>query len=303
MTDPGQAWIAAMREHRFADAWALSEAALRSRDPATRDDSTKPYHLRWVWDGRPFDDRHVLVRCYHGLGDTIQFARYLPLLARRAASVTVEAQAALLPLLSQVEAVRWIPFDPARPLPPSECDIEIMELAFALRLTPHEGPPPYLRVPGQVSSRSVVGLCHTTGGWGEGRCAPPELFAAICRQHECLSLVPGACALPVLNPGGCSLDILETASLIASTALVITVDTMVAHLAGALGMPAWVLLKANPDWRWSLGRSSSWYPSIRLYRQPRPGDWASVILEVESDLAAWLGTGSGRFIERDQARA
>ncbi|MBW8745672.1 MAG: hypothetical protein JF628_15295 [Sphingomonas sp.] len=307
MTDPGQAWIAAMREDRFADAWTISDGVLRARDPATRDDPTKPFHLRWVWDGRPFDDRHVLVRCYHGLGDTIQFARYLPPLARRAASVTVEVQPTLLPLLSRMDVLRWMPFDPAHPLPRSECDIEIMELAFAMRLPPSEVPPPYLYPLEPASPGKLVGLCHIAGGWEKGRCVPSELFASICHGNDCLSLMPDACALPVLNPRGCSPEIMETAMLIASTRLVITVDTMVAHLAGALGHPTWVLLKADPDWRWSLGRSSSWYPTMRLYRQPRPGDWASVIADVERDLAAWREVGSTApdrdpFIERDEAR-
>jgi ADP-heptose:LPS heptosyltransferase len=78
---------------------------------------------------------------------------------------------------------------------------------------------------------------------------------------------------------------METASLVASADLVITVDTMIAHLAGALGKPTWLLLKADPDWRWSLGRTSPWYPSMRLYRQPLAGDWGAVIAEVQRDLA------------------
>ena len=78
-----------MRAEDYGAAWRLADETLRTRDPATRDDPTVPFHLRWVWDGRPFDGRDVLVRCYRGLGDTLQFARYLPLLAERAASVTL----------------------------------------------------------------------------------------------------------------------------------------------------------------------------------------------------------------------
>ena len=124
----GDAWVRAMRAGDFAGAWALSELVLAARDPATRDDSTRPYHQRWVWDGRPFDGEDVLVRCYHGLGDTIQFARHLPTLARRARSLTVEAQPRFCPLLASIEGIdRLHPFDVARPLPPSECDLEITE--------------------------------------------------------------------------------------------------------------------------------------------------------------------------------
>src|SRR3954454_12010069 len=81
--NPGELWSEAMRAGDFDTAWAVSDRVLAERDPATRDDPRLPYHLRWVWDGRRFDDRDVLVRCYHGLGDTIQFCRYLaPLRAR-----------------------------------------------------------------------------------------------------------------------------------------------------------------------------------------------------------------------------
>lgn len=308
MTGPADAWIAAMRAGRFEEAWAISDGDLQRRDPATRDDPSLPYHLRWVWDGRPFDGRHVLVRCYHGLGDTIQFARYLPALAARAASVTVEVQPELLPLLSQRHDVRFIPFDPAHPLKPAECDIEIMELAFALRMRPDAVPPPYLRATASGPVGRLIGLCHNVGNWDKERCIPPELFASICRDHACVSLMPGACGLAVRNPGGCTPDMMETASLVASVELVITVDTMIAHLAGALGRPTWVLLKADPDWRWSAGRESFWYPSARLYRQSRARDWSSVIAEIEADLAGWARAGSATapcraLVEREQACA
>jgi ADP-heptose:LPS heptosyltransferase len=225
------------------------------------------------------------VRCYHGLGDTIQFARYLPALAKRCASVTVEVQPELEPLLSCMKGIHFVPFDRAKPQPPAERDIEIMELAFALRMSPREAPPPYLSLPALASGQRMIGLCPAASNWDLERCIPAELFVSICHNHDCTWLVPEPCALPVRNPEGCSLDILDSASTIASAALIITVDTMVAHLAGALGRPAWLLLKADPDWRWSLGRASPWYPSMRLYHQAAAGDWASVIAQVETDLA------------------
>jgi hypothetical protein len=291
MADLLAAWVAAMRAERFDQAWAVSEQVLRMRDPGTRDDPSMPYHLRWVWDGRSFDARHVLVRCYHGLGDTIQFARYLPALAAQAASVTIEAQPCLLPLLAELPGVgRVVAFDPAHPLPPAECDVEIMELAFALRGSPAHFPPPYLSARSEETN-DFVGICHLAGAWDSQRSIPAELLESLCREYRCVSLVPGPCGMPVVNPEGCSIDIGATASLVASAALIITVDTMVAHLAGALGRPTWLLLKAEADWRWSLGRTSCWYPSMRLYRQPRPGDWASVIAEVKSELAVLAPPG------------
>ena len=89
----------------------------------------------------------------------------------------------------------------------------------------------------------------------------------------------------VLNPQGCPASIAQTASLIAGLDLVITVDSMVAHLAGALGRPTWLLLRHDADWRWMQHRADSpWYPSMRLYRQPAPGDWEAVIRQVAADL-------------------
>jgi hypothetical protein len=141
--DPVARWVAAMRRGDWRAAWAVNDAVL-ARRATPPDDPRLPYHLRHVWDGRPFEGRDVLVRCYHGLGDTLQFLRYLASLRARAASVTLEAQPALLPLLGDYQPV---PFDVAAPSPPSACDIEIMELAHALRLPPDAVPPPYLSPP------------------------------------------------------------------------------------------------------------------------------------------------------------
>lgn len=279
-------WVAAMRAERFEAAWTVSRRALDRRDPATRDDPAVPYHLRWVWDGRDITDRHTLVRCYRGLGDTLQCARFLPALAERAASLTVEVQPCLMGLLAGLPgAHRLVPFDPAHPLPPSECDLEITELDFALGLAPSAAPPPYLAVTPAILPAGTIALCDQAGDWDPQRSIPPALLAPLCRGRHCITLTPGPSVLDVANPDGCPLDMNVTAALVAGAALVITVDTMIAHLAGAMGKPVWVLLKAKPDWRWSpaLGRSA-WYPSARLYQQPRPGDWTPVVAQVEADL-------------------
>lgn len=275
-----------MRRGDFAAAWAINDAVLASRDPATRDEPGLPYHQRWVWDGRPFAGRHVLVRCYHGLGDTLQFARYLPALQRVATSLTVEVQPELLPLLRSLPGPdRWVAFDPAAPLPPMECDLEIMELAHALRLPPAAITPPYVFVAPAFCPPRTIGLCWQAGGWDADRSLPFEMLAAV-GGSSVVSLQLGASPKGVLNPEGCSNDIVGTAALIAGTELVITVDTMVAHLAGALGHPTWLLLKHDADWRWMDGRTDSpWYPSMRIYRQRGEGDWAGVVAEVAADLS------------------
>lgn len=291
MTDSTSQWIEAMRAERYDVAWAMAERTLAERDPATRDDPSLPYHRRWVWDGRGFDDRHVLVRCYNGLGDTIQFARYLPYLAQRASAVTLEAQPSLVPLLAQIEGVDTVvPFDPAHPLPPAECDIEITELAFALRMAPDGALPGYLTAARAVVPSGTIALCHGSGDWDADRDIPAELFEPLCALAPCITLVAAPCSLSVLNPDGCPMDMEITAALVASADLVVTVDTMIAHLAGALCRQTWLLLKAEPDWRWNpAARSSPWYPTMRLFAQPAPGDWNGVIAEVERELAIRLG--------------
>lgn len=287
MPDRQQQWVAAMRGGDYQAAWAISAADLAMRDPATRDDPTQPYYRRWVWDGRAFDGEDVLVRCYHGLGDTIQFARFLPLLARRARSVTLEVQPRLLDLLAGLPGVAaLIPFDVDRPAPPSRCDMEITELPFALRAAPDAVGVPYLRVTPAVLPAGTIGLCHSSGDWDLDRRVPPQLLAPLLAGRPTISLVAEPSPLPVLNPEGCPFDMAATAALVAGCSLVLTTDTMIAHLAGALGRPTWLMLKHDPDWRWPLDGDTPWYPQMRLYRQPAPGDWQPVLDRVAADLGA-----------------
>lgn len=280
------AWTAAMRARRYAEAWDLAAQTLAGRDPATRDDPGVDYHCRWVWDGRSPGERDVLVRCYHGLGDTLMFARFLPALVEVAAAVTVEVQPRLIGLLDGVAAgARLVPFDVARPLPPSEVDVGITELDFALRLPPSAAPPPYLAAAPADLPAGTVALCYGAGDWDGDRSLPPDLLAPLCRRRPCVTLMPEPTPLPVLNPDGCPFDMAATSALVAGASLVVTVDTMIAHLAGALGVPTWLLLKAEPDWRWpTAGADSDWYPAMRLYHQPSPGDWAGAVAAVARDL-------------------
>jgi len=297
--DRAGAWLAAMRAGDFAAAWAVSDAVLAARDPDTRDDPRLPYHLRWVWDGRPPDGKHVLVRCYHGLGDTLQFCRFLPLLRPRVASLTLEVQPELIALLQDLPGPdRLAPFRPDAPLPPSECDVEIMELAHLLRVAP--GPAPYLQAPPgpRPGPGLLAGVCWQAGGWDPGRSVPLPLLASLAQapgvQLVSLQRGPGADdagrpgAPPMLLAGERGMDVADTARLLASLDLVVTVDTMVAHLAGALGRPAWILLQAESDWRWMEGREDSpWYPSLRLFRQDAPGAWPPVVARLHGALAEW----------------
>lgn len=284
MTGAMQSWVGSMRAGRYSEAWAFERSTIAARDPFTRDDPTAPYHLRWVWDGRSLDGRDVLVRCYHGLGDTLQFARFLPALRARARRVTLEAQRSLAPLLAHL-ADRISPFDPARPLPPAECDIEITELCGAVEVAPDEPVTPYISARAAPLPAGTIGLCYAAGAWDTERAIPAALFAPLADARSCVTLVAEPTALSVLNPLGCPFDMTATAALVAGVDLVITVDTMIAHLAGAMGRPVWLLLKHDPDWRWNpAARDTPWYPTMRLYTQPAPGDWTSVFAAVARDL-------------------
>ena len=279
-----------MRAGDFARAWRISDAVLASRDPATRDDPRLPYHLRWVWDGRPWRGRQVLVRCYHGLGDTLQFARLLPLLARDAAAVTLEVQPELLPLLRHAPGVAsLLAFDTARPSPGAECDIEVMELAHALRLSPADIPVPEPRPMGRHPTR--IGLCWQAGAWNPARSVPAAALVGACTKPgvQLFSLQRGAETPPGLTAHPCdgSMAVGDTAALIRTLDCVVSVDTMVAHLAGSLGAPTLLLLPLEADWRWMLGTDRSpWYPSMRLIRQSRSGDWGGPLAELRRILSA-----------------
>ncbi len=279
--------MAAMRRGDHEAAWAISDHVLAARNPAQRDDPTQPYHRRWVWNGRPTEGRHVLVRCYHGLGDTLQFARFLPALAARAASVTVEVQPELLPLLATLPAtLRLIPFRQHDPAEPAECDLEIMELAHALRLPLEAAPPPYLRATPTPAPAGAIGLCWRAGGWDPGRSIPEPLLAPLLAvQRPLVALHPTRPPPGFLNAEGCPAEIEATARLMAGLSLVITVDTMVAHLAGALNLPTILLLQHEADWRWMAHTERSpWYPSMRLHRQPAPNAWPPVLARVATAL-------------------
>lgn len=273
----------------FEGAWRESDRVLAARDRSGRDDPRLPYHLRWVWDGRSFRGRRVLVRCYHGLGDTLQFCRFLVPLARVVKHLAVEVQPELLDLLKTLEGPdELLPFRPAEPMPSSKCDIEVMELSHALRLAPT--PTRYLFVrQSRPLDRLRVGVCWQSSlSWSNDRSLPPQLLDPLfaCQDIEFVSLQREGRSLQGLS-GSCPHSIIDTAKLISELDVVISVDTMVAHLAGALGVPLWLLLKADPDWRWLAGGEGSvWYARVRKYRQQVAGDWETPMKALLEDLRA-----------------
>jgi len=295
-------WMYHMRRGDFQEAWKLSDQVLRSHAgvPCWH----LPRHLQYVWDGTPLSGKRVLVRCYHGLGDTIQFARYLPQLSEIASDVVVWSQPALIPLLSTVRCdMQLLPLHDGAPGVEFNVDVEIMELPHIFRTTLAGIPAqvPYLHVePALLTAHKgclAVGIVHRAGNWDERRSIPLGLFAPLSRlpgvtlyflQQE----VPATdeIKVPGIVLGG--YNVLEYARVIRALDLLISVDTMAVHLAGALGVPVWNLLHADADWRWMEDREDSpWYPTMRLFRQERHGDWQQVIERITSGVFSWVRGG------------
>ncbi len=292
----GADWVGCMRANDFEGAWRISDRVLAARDPAAQDDPSLPYHRRWVWDGTKPDGLRVLVRCYHGLGDTLQFVRLLPALRARAAHVTLEAQPALCPLLARIPGVdRLVPFDVAAPHPSDACTVEIMELGHMLRIEAADAAAcvPYLTAeeadPKELPDRQgTIGLCWQAGGWDETRSlkladllaacdAPGRRFVSLQRGPAAAEATSPAFAIPCDDDS----DMVRTARLAAAACCVVSVDTAVAHLAGGLGRPLVVLLKADADWRWPrAGLRSAWYPTATILRQQRQGDWSMPLRQL-----------------------
>ena len=299
-----------MRDGDFAAAWAISDRILRERDESEAANSARPRHLQYLWDGRSLDGQRVLVHCYHGLGDTLQFVRLLPLLRARAREVILWVQPQLLGLLHGFPGVdRMEALHDGAPGFARDADIELMELPHWLRLTQSTIPNrvPYLRMapaPARMRGRSDrrrVGIVWRAGDWDASRSIPASLLAPLREVAgvRWLSLQFGgakACPLPAID-FACA-DLREQARRMCGLDLIICVDTLVAHLAGALGQHTWLLLPEPCDWRWMSARADSpWYPTLRLFRQQRAGDWRTVIDEVRAALVQWLQEMEDRHAE------
>lgn len=261
-----------------------------------------------AWKGEPLEGRRLLVLAEQGFGDMLQFARFLPLLP---AGARLRAPKALHRLLAGV-----VEMDDGQPGATDCCHCPLMSLPHLLGVSPVDAPAPYLladpalrarwrgRLPALGSrARRRVGLVWSGGG---RRAGGGDMQAGAGRSLDAAALAPllavesvrfvslqhgapgAAAALGLPDPMPDVTDFADTAALLAELDLLVSVDTAAAHLAGALGVPAWVLLRPDTDWRWpSEGQHSAWYPSLRLFRQPSPGDWAGVIAEVAVRLAAW----------------
>jgi hypothetical protein len=293
-------WVAAISAGHFAKAWEISDDYLRKRLAGNGPpDGTN--ELQQIWRGEPLAGKRVLVRCHHGLGDTVQFIRFAEPLRRIARKVTVLAQGELLPLVATASGIdRALPLQRPDPQLTFDADVEVMELPHALRADRHmiRGRFPYLFPPDcgppprwtSRTGRRRVGIVWRAGAWDENRSLPAALLSPLSEvsEIELFSLQRGPAAeqaarIPAIDLG--SDDVAATAATLLRLDLLISVDTFVAHLAGALGVPVWLLLQRHCDWRWMGGRADSvWYPTMRLFRQAEQNNWPPVIAAVAAAL-------------------
>jgi tetratricopeptide (TPR) repeat protein len=264
-----------------------------------------------LWLGEyPLARRTILISVEQGLGDTIQFVRYAPLLARTGAKVVLETQPPLAALLARVEGVSSV-VAYGDPLPPYDvhCPAGSLPHAFGTEVSTIPAAVPYLAASAErvekwrerierlpkpriafVWAGSAAHPNDRNRSIALTRLAPlfagPGSFISLQRDLRPGETEALARCSNVTDVAADLDDFDDTAAVVSLVELVIAVDTSVAHLAGAMGRPAWLLIPFQPDWRWLLDREDSpWYPSARLFRQPAPGDWESVVARVSNELA------------------
>lgn len=262
------------------------------------------------WDGRDLAGGALLLHGELALGESLQFVRYARLAAARCGSVIFECAARLRPLLQGVEGVGRIT-TPDGPLPPFAAHVPLFALPYlfgtTLQTIPWTGP--YLHADARrieqsrplfdsaSPARLRVGLAWSgnpnmpynrdrsiaLAALAPLRDVPGVTFYSL-QKGDAASVSPDA-PIRLTDLTAHERDFLDTAAFVSHLDLVITVDSMISHLAGALGKPVWVLLNRVPDWRHHRERPDNpWYPTMRLYRQTHEGEWADVVERVASDL-------------------
>jgi len=261
-----------------------------------------------VWDGSLLWGATILLHAEQGLGDTVQFVRYAPWVKEAGGRVVVECLPRLAPLAKTVAGVDEV-VEAGSELPPFDTHAGLLSLPriFGTRLTSVPAKVPYFSVDPVRAGRWGARLANFDGlkvglVWaGSPKHKNDHTRSIRLSAFARLAQVPGvrlfglqrgpqaaelaSAPFPITNLEEEDTDILDTAAIMLHLNLVIAVDTMAAHLAGALARPTWTLLAHVPDFRWLLGREDSpWYPTMRLFRQPRPGDWPAVIERVTQEL-------------------
>jgi tetratricopeptide (TPR) repeat protein len=302
-----------LRLGQFARGWREFEWRWQQRSWAPQ----RRNFIQRLWLGRePLAGRTILLHAEQGFGDTLQFVRYAKLVAGRGPIVLLEVQPPLKSLLSNVDGVAQT-FARGELLPNFDLHCPLMSLPLALGTTLDSIPAevPYLQAPPDRLARwrdrlgdkrrLRVGIAWAGSALHKNdhqRSIALDRFGALLATSdiEFVSLQKEMVAADALALSGRAnviqigdeLDnFADTAAVISLLDLVITADTSIAHLAGALARPVWVLVAFAPDFRWLLNREDSpWYPTARLFRQPRPGDWKSVIGRVQDDLERTMAT-------------
>jgi tetratricopeptide (TPR) repeat protein len=287
---------------------------------------TKPWHRfsQPLWDGRPLEGRTILLYAEHGLGDALQFVRYAALVKQRGGTVVVECPRSLVSLLTSCAGVDRL-LERGVELPPFDVQAPLSSLPGVFHTTLGDIPAnvPYLFADPTLIERWRAELGPFAGlkvgiFWQGTTRNPARSIPLAC--FESLAGVPGvqffslqkgagveqlrdvAGRWPIVDLGGRLDDFMDTAAVMSNLDLVITCDTAVAHLAGALGVVVWTALPSVPDWRWLLDRGDSpWYPTMRLFRQERRGDWQGVFQRIQAALGEQIALRAASPIESGPA--
>ena len=300
--------LALLLDGQFAEGWRDYDARLELPELG-RDQHRFPGPL---WNGSAPAGKTLLVYPEQGLGDAVQFARYATLIAAAGARCVIRCPELLAPMFISIPGVAQVSRD-AEPLPAYDAHLPLLSLPRVFGTTAQSIPAaiPYIGVPEakRAAARATfmphgtkrrIGLCwagNPAHGNDRHRSIPLAMLASLLalpgiawfslQQGEPAAQIAATRGAENIVPLPEGTPLVDTAALLAELDLIITVDTSIAHLAGALSCPAWVLLPFAPDWRWQLVREDSpWYPTLRLFRQSRPGDWPSVIARVRTELEA-----------------
>jgi Tfp pilus assembly protein PilF len=259
-----------------------------------------------TWTGEEFKGRTLLVWCEQGFGDTLQFIRFAKPLKEMGGAVILECPESLRGLLRRTQGLdRVVAQGESLPAFDLQCPLLSLPRLLGTTLKTLPAEVPYVEVDPDILTCWNMELADAKGGkvglvWSGNifpdhnrhRSLDPEMIRPLFQVPgvRFYSLQKGEAAseaskMPVIDFSSRLTDFAQTAGLMKGLDLVITIDTSVAHLAGALGKEVWTLLPFSPDWRWFLERADSpWYPSMRLFRQPKPGDWKSVIKQIAREL-------------------
>ena len=289
-----------------------------------------PYGLRFrrkfsqpLWKGEPLEGSRILLHAEQGMGDTLQFVRYVPFVAARGARVVLEVQPRLYRLLAQTRgAPEIICRGEALPEFDWQCPLLSLPLATGTGLNTIPAQIPYLYPdPAQAEAwrQRLSGNSLRVGlAWAGNPLHPHEFWRSIpLEQLAPLTKLEGATfySLQMGAPAGQlkqwgsqarvidlqeeQKDFADTAAIVENLDLVISIDTSVAHLAGAMGKPVWVMLCKSADWRWMLEREDSpWYPAARLFRQSTMGNWQDVVTRIEHELRKLVAKADAPSVER-----